>query len=62
MWGGVQCILGEITMEQYPDFIRDYKAAAGKSEYEEMDCWGSVAEAINKYMTGGVGTITPAGY
>lgn len=62
MWGGVQCILGEITSEQYPNFIDEYKEAAGKSPYEEMDCWGSVAEAINKYMTGGVGTITPAGY
>lgn len=62
MWGGVQCILGEISMEQYPDFIKDYKAAAGKSEYEEMDCWDSVASAVNNYMTGGIGTITPAGY
>lgn len=62
MWGGVQCILGEIIDEQYPNFIDEYKEAAGKSPYEEMDCWNSVAEAIQKYMTGGVGTITPAGY
>ena len=27
-----------------------------------MDCWASVAKAITTYMTGGVGTITPAGY
>ena len=62
VWGGVQCILGEITSEQYPNFIDEYKEAAGKSPYEEMNCWGSVEEALNKYMTGGVGTITPAGY
>ena len=62
VWGGVQCILGEITSEQYPNFIDEYKKAAGKSPYEEMNCWSSVAEALNKYMTGGVGTITPAGY
>ena len=62
VWGGVQCILGEITSEQYPNFIDEYKKAARKSPYEEMNCWSSVAEALNKYMTGGVGTITPAGY
>ncbi len=61
MWGGVQCILGEIS-ETYPDFIDEYKTAANKSPYEDMNCWASVAEAIDKYMTGGVGTITPAGY
>lgn len=61
MWGGVQCILGEIS-ETYPNFIEEYKEAAGKSPYEEMDCWGSVAKAIDTYMTGGIGTITPAGY
>lgn len=49
-------------MEQYPDFITDYKAAAGKNEYEEMDYWDSVASAINNYMNGNIGTITPAGY
>lgn len=70
MWSGVQCILGEISEETpynkgeytYPDFIEEYKVAASKSPYEDMNCWDSVAEAINKYMTGGVGTITPAGY
>lgn len=62
MWGGVQCILGEITDEQYPDFIEEYKAAAGKSPYEEMDCWSSVKKALDTYMSGGIGTITPAGY
>lgn len=61
MWGGVQCILGEIS-ETYPDFIEEYKAAAGKSPYEEMDCWGSVSQAVETYMSGGIGTITPAGY
>ena len=39
VWGGVQCILGEITSEQYPNFIDEYKKAAGKSPYEEMNCW-----------------------
>ncbi|MBR0485509.1 MAG: glycoside hydrolase family 9 protein [Oscillospiraceae bacterium] len=70
MWGGVQCILGEISMDKpykegehvYPNFIDDFKVAAGKSPYEEMNCWSSVAEAMEKYMTGGVGTITPQGY
>jgi hypothetical protein len=70
MWNGVQCILGEISEETplkegeytYPNFINAYKEAAGKSPYEEMDCWQSVSEAIEKYMSGGVGTVTPAGY
>lgn len=70
MWSGVQCILGEISEETplnegehtYPNFIDDFKVAANKSPYEEMNCWNSVEEAINKYMTGGLGTITPAGY
>ena len=70
MWGGVQCILGEISMDKpakegehvYPDFIEEFKVAAGKSPYEEMNCWASVAKAVDTYMSGGVGTITPAGY
>ena len=62
MWSGVQCILGEITLEQYPDFITDYKEYAGKSEYEEMDCWDSIADALDNYMDGSIGTITPDGY
>lgn len=61
MWSGVQCILGEIS-ETYPDFIEEYKVAAEKSPYEEMNCWDSVAKAVETYMTGGIGTITPAGY
>lgn len=70
MWGGVQCILGEISEEKplkageytYPNFITEYKESANKSPYEEMNCWASVKEAIDKYRTGGLGTITPAGY
>ena len=62
VWCGVQCILGEISSQQYPNFIEDFKKAAGKSPYEEMDCWASVEKALNTYMTGGIGTITPAGY
>lgn len=70
VWGGVQCILGEISMDTpakegehvYPDFIDEFKVAAEKSPYEEMNCWASVEKAINTYMTGGVGTITPQGY
>ncbi|MDE6679097.1 MAG: glycoside hydrolase family 9 protein, partial [Ruminococcus sp.] len=70
VWGGVQCILGEISMEKplrdgeyvYPDFIDEFKESAGKSPYEEMNCWDSVAKAIETYMSGGVGTVTPAGY
>ncbi len=70
MWGGVQCILGEISMDSpynegeyvYPGFIDAYKEAAGKSPYEEMDCWGSVAKAVETYMNGGLGTISPDGY
>lgn len=62
VWGGVQCILGEITTEQYPNFIEDYKTHAGKSPYEEMDCWASVAKACDTYMSGGIGTISPGGY
>jgi len=62
VWGGVQCVLGEITNEQYPKFIEDYKAYAGKSPYEEMNCWDSVAEACDVYMNGKIGTLSPSGY
>ncbi len=62
VWCGVQCILGEISSQQYPNFIEDFKKAAGKSPYEEMDCWDSVEKALNTYMTGGIGKTTPAGY
>lgn len=61
MWGGVACILGEIS-DTYPDLIEEYKTANNKSPYEEMDCWSSVAKAVETYMTGGIGTITPGGY
>lgn len=62
MWGGVQCVLGEIVSEMYPNFIDEYKEAAGKSPYEEMDCWASVKEALDTYMSGGIGEISPQGY
>ena len=70
VWGGVQCILGEICMEKplkdgeyvYPDFIDEFKETAGKSPYEQMNCWQSVSKAIETYMSGGLGTVTPAGY
>lgn len=62
VWNGVQCILGEITKEQYPNFIKEYKEAAGKSPYEEMDCWASVAKAVDTYMSGGIGKTTAGGF
>lgn len=70
VWGGVQCILGEITEETpakegehvYPDFIEEYKVAAEKSPYEEMDPWASVEKAVNGYMSGNPGTLSPQGY
>ncbi|MCM1006943.1 MAG: glycoside hydrolase family 9 protein [Ruminococcus flavefaciens] len=70
VWGGAQCILGEISMDKplkegehvYPGFIDEFKEAAGKSPYEEMDCWDSISKAVETYMSGGVGSITPAGY
>ena len=70
VWGGVQCILGEISMDKplkegeyvYPNFIDEFKETAGKSPYEEMNCWNSVSEAIEAYMSGKLGKITPAGY
>lgn len=70
VWGGAQCILGEISMDKplkkgehvYPGFIDEFKEAAGKSPYEEMDCWASIAKAVDTYMSGGIGSITPAGY
>ena len=70
VWGGVQCVLGEICRDTpytkgeyvYPDFIEEFKKAANKSPYEQMNCWESVEKAINNYMTGGVGKVTPQGY
>lgn len=61
MWCGVSILLGIIS-DSYPNLADEYIAATGKSPYEEIDFWKKTAEAINTYMTGGIGTITPAGY
>ncbi len=61
MWNGVGTLLGRIQ-EIYPDIAEEYKAAAGRNQYEEIDFWKMQAKALNGYMTGGPGKITPAGY
>ncbi|MBE6847614.1 MAG: glycoside hydrolase family 9 protein [Oscillospiraceae bacterium] len=76
MWNGVILLMGMIS-ENYKsdksyseaenpnglcDLAMDYISATGKSPYEEIDFWACAAKAINTYMTGGVGTITPQGY
>lgn len=76
MWNGVMLLLGMISEDYVSDttysdaenpnglcdLAMDYIAATNKSPYEEIDFWACAAKAINTYMTGGVGTITPQGY
>lgn len=61
MWCGVSILLGIIS-DSYPSLSTEYIQATGKSPYEEIDFWKKTAEAINTYIKGGIGTITPAGY
>lgn len=76
MWNGVILLMGVIS-ESYQsdktysaaenpnglcDLAMDYITATGKSMYEDIDFWECAAKAVNTYMTGGVGTITPQGY
>ncbi len=76
MWNGVILLMGIIS-ENYKsdktysaaenpnglcDLAMDYITATGKSMYEDIDFWACAAKAVNTYMTGGVGTITPQGY
>ncbi len=76
MWNGVALLMGIIsdtyqsdttyTDAQNPngltDLAMDYITVNGKSPYEDIDFWACCAKAINTYMTGGIGTITPQGY
>lgn len=76
MWNGVALLLGVISDDYVSDktyseaenpnglcdLAMDYIAATNKSPYEEIDFWACAAKAVNTYMTGGVGTITPQGY
>jgi len=76
MWNGVAILMGRIS-ETYQsaksysaaenpnglcDLAMDYITVNSKSPYEEIDFWQVVAKAINGYMSGSPGTITPQGY
>ena len=61
MWNGVGTLLGRIQ-EIYPDVCEEYREAAGRNPYEEIDFWKMQAKSINAEMNGDAGTITPAGY
>lgn len=70
VWGGAQCIIAEISADTpakegehvFPGFEEEYKAAAGKSPYEDMNAWKSIEKAVNSYMSGSPGTLTPGGF
>ncbi len=61
MWNGVSILLGRIQ-DIYPEVCEEYKTAAGRNPYEEIDFWFMEAKAINACMTGERGEITPGGY
>ena len=61
MWNGVGTLLGRIQ-EIYPDVCEEYRKAGGRNPYEKIDFWYMQAKALNGYMSGQIGTITPAGY
>jgi len=61
MWNGVSILLGRIQ-DIYPAVCEECRVAIGRSEYETLDFWYMEAKAINAWITGDIGTITPAGY
>lgn len=61
MWNGVSILLGRIQ-DIYPEVAEECREAIGRGPYEELDFWYMSAKAINGYMTGEIGDITPAGY
>jgi hypothetical protein len=61
MWNGVGTLLGRIQ-EIYPEVKEEYRKAAGRNPYEEIDFWKMQAKSMNAAMNGDAGTITPAGY
>lgn len=61
MWNGVSIIFGRIQ-DEYPDICEQYREAAHRNPYEEIDFWYMEAKAVNSWMSGVPGTLTPAGY
>ncbi len=61
MWNGVSILLGRIQ-DIYPDVCEEYRKAAGRNPYEKIDFWYMEAKAVNAWMNGDIGTISPAGY
>ena len=61
MWNGVSILLGRIQ-DIYPEVCEEYRTAAGRNPYEKIDFWYMEAKAVNAFITGDAGTITPAGY
>ena len=61
MWNGVSILLGRIQ-DRYPAVCEEYRTAAKRNPYEEIDFWYMEAKALNAYMTGEKGKYTPGGY
>ncbi|MBR1529108.1 MAG: glycoside hydrolase family 9 protein [Oscillospiraceae bacterium] len=61
MWNGVSILLGKIQ-DSYPAVCEEYRTAAGRNPYEKIDFWYMEAKAVNAFITGEAGMITPAGY
>ncbi len=65
VWAGTMCIVAEIDdlYDKNGQVFEDrYKAATGKSPYEEIDFWSQIAKTVDNWMAGRTPTITPAGY
>lgn len=61
MWNGVSILLGRIQ-DIYPDVTEEYRTAAGRNPYEEIDFWYMEAKALHTYIEGKKGKLTPEGY
>lgn len=76
MWNGVGILMAQIaetyksdktyTEAENPngqsDLAMDYIYLNEKSPYEDINFWAMIAKALNGYMGGSPGTITPQGY
>ena len=61
MWNGVSIVFGRIQ-DIYPDVCEECRVAIGRGQYETLDFWLMSAKAVNAYIDGEVGKVTPAGY
>ncbi len=61
MWNGVSILLGRIQ-DEYPEVCEEYRTAAGRNPYEDIDFWYMEAKALNAYRDGEKGKYSAGGY